>query len=568
MNVRIPFLLIAALLLAACGPDEQSSGTATPAAGAVGQTPVAEAPTAAKGEEADPPEVAIGERLFKETRFAQYFATHLQADDVNRPPVSGDPTVAVTQTTGTPLPGPFAGQSMSCAVCHLVDQHAETPGGGMRAYNDYARRSLLSKRADGRTQTVRNTPQMVGVSQAPPDHALFHFDGEFTSLQELAEDTLTGRMMGWLPSERKQAMHQIARVLREDDGTGALAQEFGGPYRAVLKGDASKPGLVLPEQYRVDVTQADDEAVLKAASRLLVAYMDSLQFARGKDGLYSGSPYDHFLQVNQLPKAPAAGESARDYARRLKAALPASPVWVDEGQFRHHAQRFVFGADELAGLKVFLAEQPRQGNLLTHAVGNCVACHTPPEFTDFGLHNTGISQREYDSVHGAGAFGRLTVPDASLRHTAARLLLPGKHLVATEPFRAIPAKDDPSKADLGTWNLVANPDFAANQPRFLEKLCAIPLTPLKRCDGNVALTLALATFKTPSLRDLGHSAPYTHAGLFDTLDDVVKHYRDIASAARAGRVRAGDPRLSDIALDDADVRALAAFLRALNEDYE
>jgi hypothetical protein len=38
--------------------------------------------------------------------------------------------------------------------------------------------------------------------------------------------------------------------------------------------------------------------------------------------------------------------------------------------------------------------------------------------------------------------------------------------------------------------------------------------------------------------------------------------------AREGRVRNADPDLSGILLKDEDVAPLAAFLRALNEDYE
>jgi hypothetical protein len=48
-------------------------------------------------EEADPPQVAIGERLFLETRFAQYFQANSGAD-VKAPLAAGDPVVATTRT--------------------------------------------------------------------------------------------------------------------------------------------------------------------------------------------------------------------------------------------------------------------------------------------------------------------------------------------------------------------------------------------------------------------------------------------------------------------------------------
>lgn len=64
---------------------------------------------AATAADVDPPEVTIGERLFLETRFAQYFATHSNGN-VNLPLLHGDPTLDQVQTTQGTMPGPFAGQ--------------------------------------------------------------------------------------------------------------------------------------------------------------------------------------------------------------------------------------------------------------------------------------------------------------------------------------------------------------------------------------------------------------------------------------------------------------------------
>ena len=36
--------------------------------------------------------------------------------------------------------------------------------------------------------------------------------------------------------------------------------------------------------------------------------------------------------------------------------------------------------------------------------------HVPPYFTDNSFHNLGISQVEYDRVHGDGAFQKLAIP--------------------------------------------------------------------------------------------------------------------------------------------------------------
>ena len=69
---------------------------------------------------------------------------------------------------------------------------------------------------------------------------------------------------------------------------------------------------------------------------------------------------------------------------------------AQDGRFELHAQAFQFGEAELQGLKLFL--------------GNCIACHAPPQFTDHRLHNTGVSQANYDALFGAGAFAALEIP--------------------------------------------------------------------------------------------------------------------------------------------------------------
>src|SRR5256885_4796555 len=102
---------------------------------------------------ADPPEVALGERLFLETRFAQFFFAHSHGN-ANATLTDGDPILTSSQTIeNQSFPGPFAGLSMSCRACHLVAEHNNL-GRGHRTYADYARRSPIPAREDGRKFTV------------------------------------------------------------------------------------------------------------------------------------------------------------------------------------------------------------------------------------------------------------------------------------------------------------------------------------------------------------------------------------------------------------------------------
>ncbi len=524
-------------------------------------------------EEADPAEVAIGERLFLETRFAQFFFAN-SSGNANAVLATGDPTMDFTATTSNPLPGPFAGTSMNCRSCHLVDEQKGITGGGNRTYADFARRSPLPPRADGKLTTPRNSPPLVNASLSRRNF-LLHFDGEFTTLEDLVRETLAGRNYGWLPNERAQAIAHIAHIIRNDDGNGALAQDFGGAYRKVLTAkDLSVPEeLRLPARFRINVDRATDQQIFDGLAKLISAYVRSLVFAQDFAGAFSGSTYDKFLRKNVLPVAPDVGESDLDYSRRLRSLLDklTNPQFVtaDDGTLTLHDQSFIFGPLELQGLKIFLREPasvPLSIDVIAQGgIGNCIACHAAPKFTDFSFHNTGAAQDEYDAIHASGAFVGINIPVLATRQSNFDAFLPPtpNHPNAAGPFREVPSGGQPGLTDLGLWNVFANPDFPRPQAVLRKILCD-----LRPCTADVLLGRAVARFKTPGLRDLGHSGPYLHTGRADTLESVINLYGKFSNFARAGTMRNPDALLNGIALQPSDVAAVVAFLKALNEDYE
>ena len=532
----------------------------------------------------DPATVAIGERLFLETRFSQYFFAH-SGGDANATLPSGDPVVDTTVTTNRPLPGPFAGHAINCRACHLVNEHRDA-GFGNRTYADYARRSPVPARSDGQTVTVRNTPPMVN-STAPREHDLFlHWDGEFVSGEDLVRGTLTGRNLGWLPGEQVQAVKHIAHILRDDNGRGPLAREFGGySYTHLLAGKDPELGeeterFRLPEELRLDVKQATDQQLLAAVARLVSLYTDSLIFSRDERTEYDSSPYDCFLETNTIPRRPDPGMTLSYYNRNVHdyVASIKDPVFVTptngyniplNGRFKTLTQEFAFGPQELLGMKIFFTQARFATNSArrpNHGIGNCVTCHNAPDFTDFKFHNTGVAQDEYDSLHGSGAFLKLEIPNLAARNADPDRWLPatGKHPRARGPFLDIPAADKPGRTDLGLWNVFANPD----QPRSQAALRQLLNGESRPQPDDVLLPRTIALFKTPSLRGLAFSGPYLHHGKADSIEDVIEFYLRMSRLARDGKVRNSDPDLSGILLKDEDIAPLAAFLRALNEDYE
>ena len=625
-------------------------------------------------------DVNVGERLFLETRFSQYF--YASSGGYANAVIPGDPTVATLRTTLGTVPGPFAGQAMSCRQCHLVDEEGDGPFGnqtlGNRTYCDFARRSPIPLRDDGRTQTPRNAMAMVDAL-IPRDVPLFlHHDGQFATMHDLIIGTLTGRNYGWKPGEYATAAHHIANIIRNDDGMGYLATEARGSrwqiedtdlatYYSVFSGfqvggyyitdPRSLTHYLISPQYRLDMSSASDEAILESVASLIEAYLRNLFFSQATNGLdfngngtaiFNGSPYDAFLIKNNLPQSPAPGESPAQYSRRLRQQVNrlSSPQFVtdpDNGHFLNHTQLFKFGPEELKGLRIFLADRATPPSSRLGGVGNCAACHPPPAFTDFIFHNTGASQEEYDSIHGKGAFNRLFVPGLAERQANYEAYLPPTqtHPRASGRFETPPTRDLPNAADLGLWNVFANPDFPAPQAGLLQILpgmVGLPAPQIERAvmkgdhfdlsgsdgkpnhpfyvlastnplspnaswvtiatnvfdqrghfrvsapiQGNVpqtfyrlalrlpasaeALPLMLARFKTPTVRDLGHSDPYLHNGRMDSIADVLRFYQQFSDKARREEVRNADPELRHIFLEDAALAPLTAFLRALNEDY-
>lgn len=529
-------------------------------------------------EESDPPEVKLGERLFRETRFAQFFFAHSNGK-VNQPLNSGDPVMDLTTTLENPLVGPYQGKSMNCAACHLVDEQQKTFKGGIRTYADFARRSPIPAREDGKTLTPRNSPALVNSTFTSPDELLLHFDGQFASIEELVRGTLTGRNYGWLATEEAEAIAQVANVIRKDDGTGDLAAENGKlSYRTVLESKDSTVSaeFQIPTEYRLDLSQATDAEILQAVSKLIGAYVNSLIFEQDDQKQFSGSPYDLFLKKNKLPQKPLVGENPFQYSQRLLNLINqlGNPQFVSSGEktFQFHSQDFVFGPKELEGLKTFF-KTPNSLPLSPQTIaqgklGNCVACHAAPSFSDFKFHNTGAAQEEYDAIHGDGAFVALNIPSLKERLANPEAFLPatGNHPNGKGIFISIPSKENAQLTDLGIWNVFANLDFPLGQGKLLKILCEQQEDKTK-CNQEDLLPLSVAYFKTPGLRDLGHSAPYLHTGQQDTLESVIQHYIRFSNLAREGKVRNHSKELLGIALTANDIESLTAFLKSLNEDY-
>ena len=273
--------------------------------------------------------------------------------------------------------------------------------------------------------------------------------------------------------------------------------------------------------FNVDVAKLSRDEVVNLIAKAVAGFIRTLNTRKD-------SPYDKFIESNGLENKPATGEDGKAFARRLLARINS----LESGGAIKLTKDF--DAAALRGLKIFFNAE----------AGNCATCHTPPLFTDFSFHNKGVSQVDYDRVHsegGEGKFAALAIPGAaSARRPSAQ-------------FRENPSKAKPGEADLGFWNFVD-----------------LKTSPLRRAgeSDDLFLRRMIATFKTPTLRNLAYTHPYFHNGSIQTLEETLEEIVRLSEMARAGRIREGDEELAKIRISAADIALLVAFLNSLNEDLK
>jgi cytochrome c peroxidase len=159
-------------------------------------------------------------------------------------------------------------------------------------------------------------------------------------------------------------------------------------------------------------------------------------------------------------------------------------------------------AAELRGLKLFIGD------------AGCIRCHSGPTFSDEEFHNIGIPS-----------------PDGGLPRDPGRYV--GIDILKADIFNAAgPYSDGPeSGRGLITGALVNSPE---NWGRF----------------------------KTPSLRGVSRTAPYMHAGQFETLDRVVRFYSTLEGAVQLDHH--AETMLVPLDLTEEEISDLVAFLGTLH----
>jgi len=170
---------------------------------------------------------------------------------------------------------------------------------------------------------------------------------------------------------------------------------------------------------------------------------------------------------------------------------------------------FVSSIDEPA--EISFSESARRGLRIFVGRGQCLLCHSGPNFSDGEFHNIGLP-RHPDLPRDSGRFV-------------------GIRKVQADRFNGIG-------------------EFSDDQGK----------------EANVKLRYIvvkmnnLAEFKTPSLRNVAQTAPYMHDGRFKTLREVLHHYSKLPGEPPLGH---REETLKPLHFAEQEMRDLEAFLKSL-----
>lgn len=198
-----------------------------------------------------------------------------------------------------------------------------------------------------------------------------------------------------------------------------------------------------------------------------------------------------------------------EYAEMFKTSFSGDPyggsIYTAVGEFLKTIRTVDAPLDKyLRGDQAALSSQQLAGKAVFEGKGGCIACHNGPMLSDGKTHALGV---------------------------------PENPAVTAEPLRHI---------------TMARHFAALGTPNYMN---------LREDVGAFAVTKDPADrkkFNTPSLWDVGQTAPYMHNGMFQTLGDVVDFYD------RGGSK--GNTEVKPLGLTSEEKQALVAFLQAMTGD--
>lgn len=133
-----------------------------------------------------------------------------------------------------------------------------------------------------------------------------------------------------------------------------------------------------------------------------------------------------------------------------------------------------------------------------------------------------------------------------------------------------------SKAECGTCHFA--PQYNGVKPPYVSSEFEVLGTPADTSYYKLSQDLGRGkvhnvpemqnAFRTPTLRNLSHTKPYMHNGVFQTIDEVLEFYNTGGGAGNGLSVPNQTLNVNDLNLSKAELNAMKAFLLSLDENIQ
>jgi cytochrome c peroxidase len=237
------------------------------------------------------------------------------------------------------------------------------------------------------------------------------------------------------------------------------------------------------------------------------------------------------------------GKSIAAYERLLRPAAAPFDQYADSVLETNDAGGLnAISGDAQAGLKLFIGK------------ANCVACHSSALFNDVNFYNTGVPINQNAGGADPGRSRGLIQLERSGFSCFSVFSDAINQCQATRNALGLSANALPLPAN-GSENtalIQSQMVSSSNSPDDVVEVSA----------ATSKFSEWIGAFKTPSLRNVAHTAPYMYAGQLKTLKQVIDHYN------RAPTSVLGKTQLKSLNLTTLEADQLVEFLKTLNSEVD
>ncbi len=363
--------------------------------------------------------------------------------------------------------------------------------------------------------TERNSPTLLNTFSG----FWFYWDGR--------KDSLASQALNPIEHPHEQAMSRtaVAKLIKKyfkkdyENAFGSLPKEITDdlPDAAPLP---IKPKLTIDvSAYALSTVGNYDklESILISANRKRIAPANELAERSAALPTYPKVWQENWLSLDEKTRQ-AVNLVFANVGRALE-AYQKGLLAVDSAFDRYALRILEKRMSPLDAINENFTEKEFLGLQIFAGPGKCTFCHNGPNFTDQQFHNIGLGPSQSEKIDLGRAQGILEVIQDPFNCR-------GPHLTVK------------------------------NESTMLESCRELPYLNTKNQE-------LVGAFKTPTLRNIALTAPYTHDGRFADLQEMLEHYNFLDARPAVGH---REETLKPLDLKEEELAALEAFLKSLTSE--